>query len=536
VAGGPRIAAPNPAARNAGLRAGMRLADARALVPDLVTAHADPAADHRLLEGIAGWCERYTPWVALDPLGDALNEYGSAVPSTGSGGDAGLLLEVTGCAHLFGEGAEGERALLGDLVGRLVRHGFACRAAMADTAGAAWALARHAERQADLWCAPAAQRDQLAALPVEALRLDAEALDTLYRLGLRLVGDLYAVPRGPLTRRFGDAPVLRLDRALGVIDEPIVPRRPAPAWRTRMAFAEPIGRPEDIAAACDRLLLAICDQFERGGVGARQLELALFRVDGTVERTAIGTSRPSRDPRHLGKLFEERLRELDAGFGVELMMLSAPVVEAFKPRQESLPAAEPERGHPQAYLHDPPGPLMAISDAGKDARAPEDDDATSELLDRLTQRLGSARVLALHPRASHLPERAVATLPAARGTPRAGSWTAQSGLKPARPLRLLAQPEPIDVTAPVPDDPPLLFRWRQMTHRVTRADGPERLVEEWWLGNEPARNAVSSTPRPRDYYRIEDEVGQRFWVFRDGAFNRADTGRTARWYLHGFCA
>jgi protein ImuB len=544
--GGPRIVAVNEHARSAGIRAGQRLADARTLVPDLTTAHAEPETDLKLLETLAGWCERYTPWVAIDPLGGALVDSGVEMDAAAQsvdrmatasfGGDGGLMLDVTGCGHLFGPGIEGERALLADLTTRLARHGFTVRAAMADTSGAAWALARFAERQKDLLSPVAGHRTLLSALPIEALRLDTTTAETLRRLGLRCIGDLLPMPRAPLATRFCDLLVRRLDQALGSAAETIQPRLPAPAFRTRLAFAEPIGRAEDIAAATSRLLAALCGQFEKAGVGARRLELSLFRVDGSIERTAIGTGRPSRDNVHLMKLFQEPLSHLDAGFGVELMMLSAPVVEAFKPRQESLPAAEPERGHPQADRHDPPGPLMAISDAGKDARAPEDDDATSELLDRLTQRLGSARVLALHPRASHLPERAVATLPAARGTLRAGSWTAQSGLKPARPLRLLAQPEPIDVTAPVPDDPPLLFRWRQMTHRVTRADGPERLVEEWWLGNEPARNAVSSTPRPRDYYRIEDEVGQRFWVFRDGAFNRADTGRTARWYLHGFCA
>jgi len=164
-----------------------------------------------------------------------------------------------------------------------------------------------------------------------------------------------------------------------------------------------------------------------------------------------------------------------------------------------------------------------------------DDAATAALLDRLTQRLGSGRVLALRPRASHLPERAVAALPATRGSARPGSFAAQAALKVARPLRLLAEPEPIDVTAPVPDDPPMMFRWRRMTHRVLRADGPERLVEEWWRDRENIES-VHAVPRPRDYYRIEDETGQRFWVYRDGPFNLADSGRTARWYLHGFCA
>ena len=294
--GCPRLIAVNPHARTAGLRPHMRLADSRALVPDLITAPAEPQADHRLIETLANWCDRYTPWVAIDPLGGALAEEGTEACSTGGfGGDAGLLLDLTGCTHLFGQGEAGERALLADLTERLARHDLTCRAAMADTAGAAWALARFAERQADLYCPPRGHREALARLPVEGLRLDAPIIETFLKLGLRRIGDLYPLPRAPLARRFGDQPLTRLDQALGTVVEPIEPRRTPPAFRTRLAFVEPIGRPEDIAAATSRLLAALCRQFELAGVGARKLEIALYRVDGSVDRTSIGTSRPNRD-------------------------------------------------------------------------------------------------------------------------------------------------------------------------------------------------------------------------------------------------
>ena len=336
--GCPRLAALNPHARTAGLRAHMRLADARALVPDLITTAGEPQADRRLIESIANWCDRYTPWVAIDPLGGAIAEEGTEACSAGGfGGDAGLLLDVSGCAHLFGQDEAGERALLADLVERLARHDLTCRAAMADTAGAAWALARFAERQADLFCPRHGQRAALARLPVDGLRVAAPILETFLKLGLRRIGDLYPLPRAPLVRRFGEQPLARLDQALGTLAEPIEPRRTAPAFRTRLAFAEPIGRSEDIAAGTSRLLAALCRQFEQAGVGARRLEISLYRVDGSVDRTAIGTSRPNRDNPKLMKLFEEKLGELDPGFGVELMILAAPEVEAFSGTQDALP-------------------------------------------------------------------------------------------------------------------------------------------------------------------------------------------------------
>lgn len=486
----------------------MRLADAHTLIPNLVTVEVEPDADRSLVEQIANWCDRYTPWVAIDPLGAALAAPDATLicAAGGFGGDAGLLLDVTGCGHLYGQGEIGERALMADLVQRLGRHDFTCRAAMADTAGAAWALARYGEKQADLFCPHNGQRDALAKLPIDGLRLDLPTIETLLKLGLRRIGDLYPIPRAPLSRRFGDLPLSRLDQALGRKDEPIEPRRPPPAFRSRISFAEPIGRPEDIAAATDRLILALCRQFEQASVGARKLELALYRVDGSVDRTAIGTSRPNRDPPKLLKLFEEKLGTLDPGFGVELMILGAPEVEEWTGAQDALP------------------------ETGKPTRSSWNEDGTIDLADRLALRLGAENVVRLAPHDSHLPARVQVPAPFATPVPE-GAWARIAAMKGARPTRLLQRPDEIAVTAMMPDDPPRQFQWHRHTHRIVRIEGPERIADEWWWPRPNGKTAPANiVPPVRDYYRVEDNDGARFWLFRDGMLN------TAKWFLHGFCA
>jgi protein ImuB len=504
----PRLAALNPHARSIGLRPHMRLADAHTLEKDLLTKAAEPEADRRLTEQLASWCDRYTPWVAVDPLGAALAEPDATLicSAGGYGGDAGLLLDVSGCGHLHGEGEKGERALMADLVQRLARNDFTCRAAMADTAGAAWALARFAERQADLYCPTNGQRDALAALPVDGLRLEPAILETFLKLGLRRIGDLYAMPRAPLSRRFGDLPLLRLDQALGRVNEPIEPRRPPPAFRSRLFFAEPIGRPEDIAAGTQRLLDALCRQLEQASLGARRLELAIYRVDGSVDRTAIGTSRPNREAPKLLKLFGEKLGTLDPGFGIELMILSAPEVEEWTGAQDPLP------------------------DTGTSNRSSWSEDGTLDLADRLALRLGAENVVRLAPHDSHLPDRVQVAVPFATLVPD-GAWTRLASMKGARPIRLLQRPEEVKVMAMMPDEPPRQFQWRRHAHRLVRIQGPERIADEWWRPRRPGaeQKPANIIPPVRDYYRVEDNDGARFWLFRDGMLN------TAKWYLHGFC-
>ena len=486
--GGLRIAAATPAARAAGVVPGLPLADARALVPGLRTAAADPAGDGRALAALADWCGRYTPWTAVN------------------GGD-GVWLDIGGCAHLFG----GETALLEDLGGRLDGLGFHGLAAAADTPGAAWAVARFAGHGtgAAIIVPPGETRHALVALPVAGLRLPPATVEGLNRVGLRRIGNLLGLPRAPLAARFGETVVKRLDEALGRSDEPISPRRPTPPLRARLAFAEPIGRAEDIGAAARRLLDDLCARLERAHRGARRLELALYRVDGTVVRAHIGTGRPTRDAHHLERLFTEKLEGLDSGFGVEVMVLAATAADPLAPVQGTL--------HTGRGMADTAG----------------DGDGVARLVDRLGNRLGRERVVRLVPRASHVPERAcreVSALAPPVPAPATSADAGSAGPTP-RPLHLLPWPEPIEVMAPVPDHPPVMFRWRRRRHRVACADGPERIGPEWWL-EEPA-DAFSPRHRIRDYYRVEDTEGRRFWLYREGLYRPAVE---PAWYLHGFFA
>lgn len=445
----------------------MSVADALAVAPGLTLAADEPAADRTLLERMADWAVRYTPWAAVDPWNDGME-----------GG--GLWLDVSGCAHLFG----GEDALLADLTHRLKRLGFTARAAIADTPGAAWAWARFGDGSSCL--PPGGQRQALSLLPVAGLRLSPATAATLSGLGLRRIGDLYAVPRAALAARFGRAVADRLDQALGRRSETLSPRRLPPAHEVQAAFAEPIARPEDVAEAVRRLLERLCARLERQRLGLRRLEVTAFRVDDWARSIAVGTSRPGREPRHLFRLLAEDLQALDPGFGIEMLRLAAGGVVPLDAEQ------------------------TALDEAGTAA----DTDELARLLDALGNRLGFDKVVRLVPRQSHLPERAVERRLAASPAP-AGAWPARR-----RPLRLFPRPEPVEAVAPVPDSPPVSFRWRKHVHRIVRADGAERIADEWWRRTAPER----------DYYLVEDQHGRRFWLFREGLFGAA---APPRWYLHG---
>ncbi|MGF1641416.1 MAG: DNA polymerase Y family protein, partial [Rhodospirillales bacterium] len=316
---------------------------------------------------------------------------------------------------------------------------------------------------------------------------------------LRRIGDLAALPRGALAARFGAAVLAGLDQAVGHRDEPLSPRRPPPALHVRLAFAEPIGRSDDIRFAVRRMLDELCARLAAAHLGGRRLELALYRTDGTVVRAAVGTGRPGRDPDHLQRLFREKLDGLDPGFGVEVAVLAATVAAPLAPAQAA----------------------MAFAPGGRQA------EAVGRLIDRLGNRLGPGNVMRLVERASHLPERACRELSAFADAPVAAGEGDQRSRRP-RPLRLLPWPEPIEVTAPVPDGPPALFRWRRVHYRVAAAEGPERIEPEWW--REEDEPDPDGRTRVRDYYRVEDADGRRFWLYREG-FYRPD--RPPRWYLHG---
>jgi protein ImuB len=469
-------------AEERGLRTGLALAEARAMHPDLTVVPEDAAADARLGEALADWCLRYTPLVALDP-------------------PDGLLLDIAGCAHLFG----GERALVDDLQARLARHGFDCRIGLAGTIGAAWAAARFAPGLH----ARGGERALLAPLPLAALRLDGQTVAALARVGLKRVGDILDLPRAPLAARFGASLLRQLDRALGREHEPLSPRLPVAPYVTEQSFAEPIAREEDVLAVVERLAGRLERTLERHGDGARQVELTLFRTDGAVRRIGAGTSRPLRDPREIRTLFVERLAaladEFDPGFGFDLARLAAVVVE---------PAPAEQTGF----------------------HAPEDRAELDRLVDRLSARLGTRRVTRLTAHDAHLPELAAAAIPAQAIAEGSGwddfrRYRAEADLPP-RPLRLLARPEPIEAVATVPDGPPIRFRWRRALHEVVAAEGPERIEDAWWMA-ESCGAAGCTSASTRDYFRVEDQSGLRFWLFRFGLYRRAEE---PRWFVHGLFA
>ncbi|MCW4116454.1 DNA polymerase Y family protein [Aurantimonas sp. MSK8Z-1] len=475
VANANRLTALCETAEAGGLAPGLGLAEAKARFPGLEVLEADPAADRRLLEAVADWCDRYTPLVALDP-------------------PHGLVLDISGCAHLFG----GERGLLDDLLARLFHQGFAASAAIAGHAGTALALAAH---RPGLMVGAGAEIAAIGDLPVAALRLEPELAATLLRLGLTTLGALLALPRAALARRFGADLLLRLDRAAGRADRPIGPRRPVPLLIAERRLFEPVSRTEDVEAILLALAERLRGDLERRGEGARRLELSLFRVDGQVARLTVGTSEPQRDPRRIQSLFRERLAavgdELDAGFGYDLVKLTVLQAEGLADRQEDL------------------------------SRPDADDRTVVTLLDRLGARLGEASVLRLSPVASHWPERAQDLAPAVAGPAAAASgederlWLFTA----PRPLRLLADPEPVEAVAEVPEGPPIRFRWRRALHGVRRSEGPERIEPEWWRASGAAA---------RDYFRVEDEEGRRYWLFREGFYGRGEV--EPAWYLHGFFA
>jgi protein ImuB len=490
------LVAVDAAAERLGLSAGLALAQARAMYPALTAVPEDAAADAHLLAAVADWCQRYTPLVATDP-------------------PDGILLDIGGCAHLFG----GEERLRDDLFARVTGFGFSARAAIASTIGAAWAVARFAEAtiagQASQVYPPCRPRirptsarcehEHLAPLPLAALRLPGETVAALARVGLKRIDDILDLPRAPLAARFGADLLRQLDRAFGREDEPLTPRLPVAPYVAEKSFHEPIAREEDVLATIERLAVRLEALLAARGDGARRLELALFRTDGMVKRIAAGTSRPVRDPQAIRALFVERLAalgdEVDPGFGFDLARLSVLDAEPCPDEQIGL-----GRHEDQAEL--------------------------DRLVDRLSARLGRRRVARLVAHDSHSPELSARALPAQATARSELGWEAfrrfraEVDLSP-RPLRLLARPEPIeDVFALVPDGPPVRFRWRRALHEVVAAEGPERIEGAWW--------SEDGGPT-RDYFRVEDKTGLRFWLFRAGLY-RDIALATPRWFLHGMYA
>jgi protein ImuB len=436
------------------------------------------------------WCLRYAPLVAPDP-------------------PDGLWIDITGCAHLFGGGAvqgssgyrrwndsEGEAALGADLLARLEQLGFAARLAIADTPGAAHAMARHGAEPCMI--VPAGKGPEaLAELPVAALRLPERVLEALHRLGFATIAQVVTAPRAPLMRRFGPILLHRLDQALGHVPESINPILPEAAIAERLAFIEPLSTADAFKLVIARLTRSVTTILDKAGLGARRLDLIFECVDGTIQALRIGTSRPSRDAAHLDRLLTERLETIDPGPGVEAMRLAVTLAE------------------PLAYVQS-----AAWTNGAGDAVN------LAELIDRLENRLGHTRrgrprLYRFAPVDSDVPERAVQRIPPLAPASHR-SWPT---IFP-RPLRLLSPPQPVLALAPLPDQPPVAFTWRRTRIKVRRANGPERIHGEWWRRDAEA-------PAVRDYFQVEDEEGRRFWLFRRGDGVDPATGDLS-WFLHGF--
>lgn len=472
--GGWHLTAVNARAATLGLAAGELLADARARVPSLVTKPATPEKDRAALPKLAHWCTRFSPYVAPWP------------ESEERAGASGILLDITACDHLFG----GEAAMLKTVLAALSGLGFTARGCIAGTIGTAYALSKFG-REKEVIVPEGKIATAIAPLPVRALRISDKTAATLKHLGLATIGHLLPLPRAPLTQRFGKFLNDRLDQALGSAGESFSPLLPHVPYRAHTVLAEPISSQEHILKLAGKLAADLAPSLERDGKGAQALMLTLFRVDGELTELRIRLARPSRDAAHIVKLFSLKLDALaegyDAGFGFEAARLDVVETGAMRLAQSGL-AADPHA---------------------------ENDAKLSLLIDHLGSRLGLENVQRIYPRDTHIPERAFALKPAAHAT----SWDDDD--VPLRPLLMLPCAEPADVTAMVPEGPPLQFRWRGVHYQVANAEGPERIRGEWWREQN----------RARDYYTVEDEAGRRFWLYRDGPY-----GASAQWFVHGVYA
>ncbi|MBL8548338.1 MAG: DNA polymerase Y family protein [Hyphomonadaceae bacterium] len=470
-------------AERAGLAVDMPLADARAIAPDLVAFEADAGADARLLDHVAAWCERFTPIVVV------------AAPDA-------LFLDVGGSSHLFG----GEEMLRATVVARLKAQGFISRAAIAPNPSAAWACVRYGQK---LVVQDADLRDVLKPLPVAALRLEDAAAGLLKRLGLKTIGQIMEGPREPFAARAGQQAMLRLDEALGRARPALSPRRPPPPVFAQRKLAEPIVTQEAILHVAEDLCADLCTKLERRGAGALKLRLVLFGVDAKTRVIALGMARPERDGKPILRLFRERLaalgETLDAEFGFEAVRLDACEIAPIVLNATDL------------------APASAC-----------DPDAEARLLDMLAARLGSSAVGTLAVRDTHLPEGASDSRrmhdlgPRIAAAPGPGSVQASRGAPEddvmRRPLTLFTRAQPIEAIAAVPDGPPVRFRWRRVLREVVRAEGPERIAANW---------LQAGSQLTRDYYRLEDREGRRYWVYRDGLYHEA---AAPQWFVHGVFA
>ena len=449
-------------AEQEGIFQGMAVADARAIIPGLKVIDDLPGLPAVLLKKIAEWLIRFTPVSAIDQ-------------------PDGIILDVSGCTHLWGN----EKNYLDNITSRLAAFGYTVNAAMTDTIGSAWAIARYSKNKSII--EPGKQVEFLLDLPVTALRLPEETIDWLNKLGLRKIRNIINMPEAVLFRRFGAGFIKRLKQARGDETEIIMPVYKKPLFEERLPSIEPIITATGIEIALEKLLESICSQLEKEEKGLRKALFKCYRVDGKIETATITTSRPSSKIKHLFKLFEPKINFIEPGLGIELFTLEAQKIEKAQPVQQRI-------WESTGFLND---------------------NNLSELVDRLESQLGPGIVHRYFPDEHYWPERSVKEATAYTDHP-AIEWK----LNVPRPIQLLSTPETIEVTAPIPDYPPMLFRYKGKLHKVIKADGPERIEQEWWL----------QEGQHRDYYIVEDEKGQRYWIFRSGHYEE----KNYKWYLHGF--
>ena len=460
------LTAINALAESEGISIGMTAADAKAIIPELQVIDAVPGQAEKILTSAGKWCIRYSPSVAVD------------LPD-------GLLLEVTGCTHLWG----GEQAYLQQLLTVLYHKGYEVCGAMADTAGAAWAIARYGKRE-EFIVTPGNHGKALLPLPPAALRLELATEERLYKLGFHTIQKLLGIPRAALKRRFGEHLLVRLDQATGAQEEHLQLLHPPEPYHVRLPFLDPIRTPAAIERAILDLLDSLCQRLYKEGKGLRTATLKGYRVDGKLIQIGIGTHRPTALVGNLFKLFELKIPTIEPALGIELFTLEAAKIEDVPPEQERLWAAEG-------------GGLQ--------------DNGLVALLDRLANKFGAGTIRRYLPQERYWPENSIKLSHSITEESVAG-WSAGK----RRPIILLPQPERIEVTALLPDNPPMLFIYKGKRHIIREADDAERIEREWW--HEQGLH--------RDYYVVEDEQGQRYWLFRSGHYGQEQT----QWYIHGFFA
>lgn len=458
------ITSVNAIAHSQGIDRGISVADARAVVPSLQVMDDKKDLDYKLLNGLAEWCIRYSPVVSID------------LPD-------GLILDATGCAHLWG----GEELYVKNIIERLKSLGYHCYAAMADTIGAAWAVSRFGSGSCIIKTGQ--QATALLSLPAAALRIEAEVAERLNKLGLRYISDFISMPHSALSRRFGQAFIKRLNQALGNEDEIIYSVQPVEPYQERLACEELITTRTGIEIALQRLLETLCRRLRQEQKGLRIAVFRCCRIDGKTISIEIGTNRPSSNTAHIFKLFEIKLDNIEPALGIEVFILEAKKVEDLLPAQEKL--WETTQGLDNISL--------------------------AELLDRFNSKFGKGHVYRYVPDEHYWPERSFKVASSLQEKP-ATIWKTDRPI----PVHLLQVPAPIEVTAPIPDYPPMLFRYKGKLHKIIKADGPERIEQEWWL----------QQGEHRDYYYVEDEQGCRYWLFRLGHYS----AKTYQWFIHGFFA